>query len=178
LESSLNLLFTNTTEFIICGDVNINYLNDSYRKHQLDTLLSSYSLYSTASFTTKIQNISSSTIDSIFIDKMKNDHFTICPFVNGLSDHGAQILTLKNIKMPNQINYTCTVRKINKYSIAGFLTNLSYDSWDNIFIDDDVDTIFNHFLNTSLRIFYSSFSLRKVQSKSNNKDLITTGIKT
>jgi hypothetical protein len=108
---------------------------------------------------------------------MKNENFTICPFVNGLSDHDAQILTLKNINIPNQIHYTRTIRKINKwYSVAEFKTNLSYESWDNIFIDDD--TIFNNSLNTYLRIFYSSFPLRKVQSKSSNKEWITTGIMT
>jgi hypothetical protein len=106
---------------------------------------------------------------------MKNENFTICPFVNGLSDHDAQILTTKNINIPNQIHYTRTIRKINKYSIAEFMTNLSYESWDIIFIDDDVDTIFNYFLNTYLRIFYSSFPLRNVQSKSSNKEWITTG---
>jgi hypothetical protein len=34
---------------------------------------------------------------------------------------------------------------------------LSYETRDNIFVDKDVDTIFNSFLNTYLRIFYSSF---------------------
>jgi hypothetical protein len=81
----------------------------------------------------------------------------MCPFVNGLSDHDAQILTLKNINKQNQIHYTHTIRKMNKYSTTEFMTNLSYESWDNIFVDDDVDTIFDNFLNTYLRIFILVF---------------------
>jgi len=55
---------------------------------------------------------------------------------------------------------------------------LSHEPWDNIFVDDDVDTLFNTFRNTYLRIFYCSFSFKKLQSKHSNKDQISTGVKT
>jgi len=35
-------LYSPWTEFLICGDININYLMDSYRKKQLSSLLSTY----------------------------------------------------------------------------------------------------------------------------------------
>ena len=54
-------------EFIICGDVNINYLNNKNWKKQLDTLLFSYNLHSTVHFPTRTQNNSISAIN-IFID--------------------------------------------------------------------------------------------------------------
>ena len=59
-----------------------------------------------------------------------------------------------------------------------FLTKLSYKSWDNIFVDDDTDIIFNSALNIYLRSFYSWLTFKKAQSKPSNKDWITTGIKT
>ena len=49
-------------------------------------------------------------------------------FFDGLTDHNVQILTLNNISTQNQINYTETIRKINKYSITEFLSKLSYES--------------------------------------------------
>jgi hypothetical protein len=55
------------------------------------------------------------------------------------------------------------------------MINLTYESWDNIFTDDDVKTIFNHFLYTYLRNFYSSFPLITSQYKPNNK---VNGMKT
>jgi hypothetical protein len=58
-----------------------------------------------------------------------------------------------------------------------FQLNLSYESWDEIFTEETVDSIFNSFLNTYLRIFYQSFPLRKVYHSQLNKAWVTTGIK-
>jgi hypothetical protein len=44
-----------------------------------------------------------------------------------------------------------------------FMVQLSYETWDNIFVDQDVDTVFNSFLNIYLRIFYSNFPKKQVQ---------------
>jgi len=43
--------------------------------------------------------------------------------------------------------------------------------------ENDVNTIFNNFLNTYLRIFHSSFLLKKVHHKSCKKAWSTPGIK-
>jgi hypothetical protein len=45
-----------------------------------------------------------------------------------------------------------------------------------VFNGDDVDTIFNNFLNTYLRIFYHMFPLKKCQKIYNNKPWKTPGI--
>jgi hypothetical protein len=42
-----------------------------------------------------------------------------------------------------------------------FFIQLSYETCDSIFVDQDVDTIFNSFLNTYQRIFYSDFLEKK-----------------
>jgi len=61
-----------------------------------------------------------------------------------------------------------------------FIAKLSCESWDTVFNSEDVNTMFNSFLNIYLRIFYSSFPLKKVISRNNkdNKKWITIGIKT
>jgi hypothetical protein len=59
-----------------------------------------------------------------------------------------------------------------------FKLNLSYESWDNIFLDDDVNVIFNNFLNTYLRIYNPSLPAEKFLVKSNTKPWLTTGIRT
>jgi hypothetical protein len=43
-----------------------------------------------------------------------------------------------------------------------FKLNLSYELWEEIFLDDEVDKLFNNFLNTYLRIFNSSFPVKKL----------------
>lgn len=68
LDAVLKTVFSSGIEFIVCGDININYLNDSLRKKQLDTLLLSFNLSSTIDFPTRSQKNSVSLIDNIFID--------------------------------------------------------------------------------------------------------------
>jgi hypothetical protein len=143
-------------------EANINYLDNTNSKFQLDSLLASYDLYSTVYFPTRIGNCSSTAIDNIFIDKFKNTNFTIKPLPIGLLDHEAQILILHNIKIQNLKASHYTKRLINEFTILEFKLNLSYESWDEIFTEDDVDTLFNSFLNTYLRIFYHIFPLKKV----------------
>jgi len=47
LEKILSIIYSNATEILICGDININYLIDSTYKQLLDSLLASYGLCST-----------------------------------------------------------------------------------------------------------------------------------
>ncbi|MCL2320499.1 MAG: hypothetical protein FWC47_00170 [Oscillospiraceae bacterium] len=98
--------------------------------------------------------------------------------LNGLSDHEAQIITINNIIVDKCINKTQSIRKFNKFSTSQFAVNLSYKNWDNLFIEEDVNTVFNNFLNIYLRIFKSRFLLQKIYSTHNSKPWITTGIKT
>lgn len=137
--------------FIICGDININYLLTTVNKRQLYTLVSTYNLTSTIHFPTRIQNGSVSPTDNIFNDLTKNQNYTIRPFINGLSDHNAQIIKLNNINTLKQFSETQIIRNFSKYSIRVFKIKLSYKTWNSIFVKYDV--IFNSFLNTYLRVF-------------------------
>jgi hypothetical protein len=161
LESIQKLIWCNSIDIIVCGDININYLYDNYWNQLLESLMASYCLYSTVQFPTGILNNSYSAIDKIFICKVKNDDYTVYPLVNGLSNHDALIIIIYNITMQNCMNYFCISRNIDKFSVWDFKINLSYESWTNIFTDDDVNAMFNNFLNTHLRIFYSAFLLGK-----------------
>ena len=101
---------------------------------------------STVDFSTRNNNCSSTAIDNIFIDKFKNTNFTIDPLPNGLSDHDAQILILHNIKIQNLKAHHYTKRLINEFPISELKPYLSYESWDEIFTEDNVDSVFNSFL--------------------------------
>ena len=83
-------------------------------------------------------------IDNIFIDNSKLSNYTISPFFNGLSDHDAQLLIIKDIKLQSQGHYVYIARNINSYSINKFKINLSYETWDCVFSlnNPDVDTLF------------------------------------
>jgi len=62
------------------------------------------------------------------------------------------------------------------YTIADFQWKLSREMWEQVFDGNDVNKIFNTFLNIFLRIYYSSFPLTQVQSKMNQNSWIAPGI--
>jgi len=125
------------------------------KKSKPDNLLLSYNLYSTVNFPTRIHNNYITAIDNIFIDKVKYENYSIHPLVNGLSDHDAQIIPINNITVNKCIGKTQSIRKFNKIPLSQFTINLSYKNWDNGFIEEDINTDFNNFLNTYLRILRS-----------------------
>ena len=66
---------------------------------------------------------------------------------------------------------------MDKFSIIDFNTKLSYESWEDIFAENNANAIFNNFFNMYLRIFYSTFPFKNVHHKSCNKAWLTPGIK-
>jgi exonuclease III len=56
LDNILNSLHKHKTEFVICGDKNINYLENNNKKKKLLNLLCTYNLIGTAYFPTRIAN--------------------------------------------------------------------------------------------------------------------------
>jgi hypothetical protein len=63
--------------------------------------------------------------------------------------------------------------------LSDFINKLSKESWDTLFNNEDVNDMFNYFLNDYLRIFNSSFPLQTVMIRKNstNNEWITKGIK-
>jgi len=70
------------------------------------------------------------------------------------------------------------IRKFNKQGIFYFKIKLSLETWDNVFENDDINVTYNFFLNAYLRIFYSSFPLKKLITMTNGNVWITMGIRT
>jgi hypothetical protein len=126
LESIINYLYKPTAESVIFGDINIDYLTESYHKQCLNSLLAFFNLMSIVNFPTRIQNYSSTAIDNVFMDSSRKEHISIEPVINGLSDHDAQLLVIKNIEsISNYHNYRKQTRLINKDTVKEFITHLS-----------------------------------------------------
>ena len=101
LDYILNSLHTYNTEYIICGDININYLRDDNKKNQLNYMLSTYNMISTVYFPTRISHNSAALIDNISVDN--RSHYNIKPCINGLSDHDVQLIALHNLPLPKNL---------------------------------------------------------------------------
>jgi len=174
MEKTLDLLHKPNTEFIICGDININYMEASNNRKSLDNLLAIYNLRSMVHFPTRIVNNSISMTDNIFIDASRN--YTTEPYINGLSDHEAQILTIHNVPVKNITTDPYYIRTFNKNAITEFQLQLSWESWNKVFSSNDVNLMFNSFLNIYLRYYHSSF-IKKERKQAKNNQWITKGIR-
>jgi hypothetical protein len=85
---------------------------------------------------------------------------------------------IETIAPKKQINNITTKRNINNQSLLEFQLLLSFESWEEIFMEDDTNISFNKFLNTYLRIFHSYFIKKHIKINSSSKPWITKGIKT
>jgi hypothetical protein len=177
LDLVLNKLYSSSTNIILCGDININYLDKVNDRIQRDSLLATYSLYNIVNFPTRVGSKSFMAIDDIFIHKYKLNSYSIISVLNGLSDHDAQFLLLNNTNIKDSNPRCCAIRQINKVNMDNFKLNLSYELWEEIFLEDEVDKLFNNFLNKHLRIFNSRFAVKKFFNNYNDKAWLTTGIR-
>jgi hypothetical protein len=115
-------------------------------------LSQAYNTFHTVQFPTRITETISSAIDNIFIDNARINSYDVISFSNGLSNHEAQCLVLKNsFNLEKQTMQGITTRLVNKDSIAQFLTKLANENWENIYKLNDENEIFHLFLNTYLR---------------------------
>jgi hypothetical protein len=68
------------------------------------------------------------------------------------------------------------MRNYSNYNITNFQEMLSYELWDDVFRNDNVNNTFNEFLNTYLRNFYSCFTKKITTSKLKCSPWMTQGI--
>jgi len=99
------------------------------------------------------------------------------PLINGLSDHDAQIIEILNFYHINPKKKYKLTRKIDNNIMLTFINFLSHESWEEVFIDEDVKLIFNNFLNIYLRNYNASFPIIKRIKLIKPSQWITSGIK-
>jgi len=67
------------------------------------------------------------------MNKEINSNYSIESYINGLSDHDAQILVLRNINICNQKDQPAVIRQINETTITQFKLHLSEENWSSTF---------------------------------------------
>jgi exonuclease III len=106
LDTALKSLYKSKLEFILCGDFNVNFLEDGVCKLQLALLMQSYNIFHTVEFPTRVGKNTSTAIDNIFIDRARIHSFKVTSISNGLSDHDAQCLVLlNNLNLERETEY-------------------------------------------------------------------------
>ena len=107
---------------------------------------------------------------TISTDFSRQGNFVIFPIYSDLSDHDAQLITIHDTGLYDQIHNIINIRRINENSLNDFKYILNFELWEGIFAKKEVNTAYNSFLNTFVRNFHSNFPLmRKIK---NNKTCI------
>jgi hypothetical protein len=156
----LQSLFNSNSDIILCGDLNINFLQESNRTKQLNALLQTFNLQNIINFPTRIGRSSSTATDPVFIDISSYDSYQIFPLCNGLSDHEAQLLSIVKLSNQNIKQNKQSYRKFDNSTTNNFLNKLSQETWDLVVGGHDANSTFNSFLNSFLMIFNSCFPIR------------------
>jgi len=79
---------------ILCGDLNVNFMQQSGKLLDLQNLLLTNNLINVVKSPTRISNHSASSIDVLIVNNIKNEFFTVNLDL-GYSDHLAQLLYMK-----------------------------------------------------------------------------------
>jgi hypothetical protein len=170
LDNTLKYLYKPTTEFLICGDINTDYLLESSQKKHLSSLLTTYNLSHTVNSATRIQNESSTAIDNIFVDNSRLGSTITLPLINGLSDHDAQLLTINNTHATTKkVSSKQRTRIINSETLTNFQSLLKQETWQSVYQTQVTNNMFNSFLNTFLHILEASFPVTYRNTKEEKK---------
>ena len=81
----------------------------------------------------------------------------VYPLINGIPDHDAQAVILLDLTYYFSKSPLIYRRVIDNYSVQKFIDLLSHESWEAVFLNDNINTIFNSFSDTYLKIFQSCF---------------------
>lgn len=122
LNDAVKHQYTPTADLLICGDTNTDYLNESNQKKKTTSLIiNNINLSHTLNFGTRIQTNSCTATDNTFVDNSKINLSSISPIIDGLSDHDAQILTIKYIcSTINKFPLKQRSRLTDSYTIMNF----------------------------------------------------------
>ncbi|MGX9339112.1 hypothetical protein, partial [Pantoea dispersa] len=91
-------------------------------------------------FPTRVVKDSSTLIDNFFIDQDKFNHIKVHPVENGLSDHGAQLVTVYDVAPYGDSKQSSkVVRTINDLTITNFKESLQQLDWDEVYQEHDAN---------------------------------------
>lgn len=163
LENILNHFLQPNVTYLICGDLNINFFVKNNDTLKLETLMSTFNLTQVVDFPARIINNSGTLIDTIFVDSIIYDKIQVKPFINGLSDHDAQIICLQNANGLQQSVSEKKTRLINEQTIKHFQTLLKDETWHTVYKTTCVNEMYNRFQciffrhEASFPVFYTDY---------------------
>ena len=178
MENILNYLLKPAVSFLICGDLNISLLVNSSEATKLLTLMKTYNLTQMVDFPTRITHCTKTLLDASFVDTTICTKIESIPFINGLSDHDAQITCLHQINTATQkAVQKKKLRIFNNHTIGYFQKLLQNETWEQIYDASCINVAFNKFQEVLVRHYETSFPTIYVKNKTKQNKWIMKGIR-
>jgi hypothetical protein len=131
---------------ILCGDWNVNFLQNSGKLQKLQNLLLIYNLENTVKAPTRITSHSKSLINVIILNSTSETMFTEVLDL-GYSDHLAQIVHFRS-KEELRGPLTICNRQFTDNGVEEFKYLIQGEVWEEVFASEEACTSFNLFMNT------------------------------
>lgn len=174
LELLFHQIYNVKCKYIICGDININFLVNSPYKQNLINICAAYNIVHHITVATRISQYSSTCIDNIFSNCVVNNAHVHNSY---LSDHTYQICNFKlDVKREQSIKYTFK-RNFNDNNIQIFINKISSEHWEGLHTSDSFQKKFDAFYETFCYHFNCTFPITRTRVKKVNKKWFTPEIK-
>ena len=172
----LECLNTLNSNVILCGDFNIDMGGGTSNVDAFNDLINSYGFTLCIKNPTRYCQTKASTLDNILINFSK-ERFTSHVLHIKISDHLPQYIGL-DIKQNSSTISRVYIRKINEEGLLALKHELSSLNWVSVYSSDNVDSIYNKFLNEFISCYNQCFPKLLAKSKKiEHKHWITKGIK-
>jgi hypothetical protein len=176
LESVIQKVKVRKERLILCGDWNINFMQESKRLSDVQELLSLHNIVNTVRSPTRVTRNMASLIDVVITDKESiSDIATVIDL--GYSDHKAQVLQLTVNKMLQKVK-VITSRQYSEKRVEEFKCRLSKEHWQEVYQILEVNSALQIFMENFGYYFNTAFpcKLQKLRNAQSNK-WITKGLK-
>jgi hypothetical protein len=161
---------------ILYGDWNINFLQTNSHTRELSNLLLRYNLKHVVNVPTRITKTTATLLDVVITNEKKSIN-SLKIMDLGLSDHYAQILTIPVLDFSN-IAYRIKKRQFSEANVQEFLYLLNKVTWQEVYVESDVNAKFNTFMDVFLYCYNTAFPMKTVHVRDTIKNnWITQGIK-
>jgi len=176
LELVVQKLLMKDKILILCGDWNIDLLQEGSNQKDVTDLLLRYNLVNTVQSPTRITK-STSTLINVIITNKKYYMEPATVIELGVSDHQAQVLSVLH-KTHTSVNRIVLKRHFGYDNIREFQYLLEKETWHEVLLETEVNAKFMVFMNSVLHFFDIAFPLEfRHRKKPLRNGWITQGIK-
>lgn len=174
LETLFYKIYNIKHRYIICGDVNINFLENSNNKHTLIDFFATYNIKHHINTATRITSSTKTCIDNVFSNYEVVDSIVQSSY---LSDHTYQVCTIPLILDHETHARLSYKRNLNNINMQTFKYLIARENWQEMYNANNFNEKFSQFYSTLAYYFNYAFPVTKTKIKNANKKWFSPEIK-